>query len=623
MNFYFSHIAFCFLVFVSLFFIPKNSKAQLIERPLKKEFPFSNARLKNTRKFPFFDDFSDSRRQVDESKWKSSENISISPSAGINAPSYNVAVLNSTKIDGNTYSEDSQKTGKIDSLSSIEINLVDIPSSKREKIYLSFFVQKAGITDDFPESPDSLNISFLNKNDTWDLVWSSAEKTIKSTSFQEYFVKLEPEYFHENFQFKFQSYGNQSGNYDVWLLDYIQLAHERNGINTPKLDRAINSTPSSLFDNYRHIPKTHIKKAKLSDSISFSLFNLENSLYPVHYSVYIKEKNTGIVLDTLGEKFQNFINLRPKATTNIKIANTFDINKIRTSIESIETLITCYTGDGKLIENIVNEDTTRYDKVNLEINDSIRNQYHLNNFYAYDDGTAEASAGINQNGGEIACKFVFLESDQIDTVQIYFPNTGYSEGSQLFRLKVYESENGLPKKHPIDSMLHNTVQTGDSSVFTEYALSRPIYVKDTIYISIESSSDKYLGIGLDKENVPSDDILFQKISTQWEKAKNIGRLMIRPVLHTQKPLPDGVLDNEKKQLFSLHPNPNTGTLRINSQIENIKIYNTFGQEVKFSTHTDSNYHTIKITNSNSGIHILKGEANNRIYYNKFLLNNGL
>ena len=614
-------LRFLLFSFFCLLFVNTSLKAQIIEVSIKQENlkSYENARVSNNSLFPFFDDFSDSKVSVKANLWEASENIRLSPDAGIKPPSFNVVVFDALKSDGNTYSENTSQTGKIDSLVSQKIDLGNLPTHRKENIFLSYFIEMGGSTNYHPEETDSLNLSFLDKDGEWNIVWSSFNKNISQKNFEQYFIKLNANYFHSEFQFKFQAYGNQSGKFDIWLLDYIQLAFERNGTKTPKLDRAINSRPNSLFKLYNQVPKKHLKNTPLSDNLSFSVFNLENKDYTVHYSVFVKDSKTGETLDTLGNQFQNFLKLN-SGENKISVKNDFNIKKIKENTTEIETQVNCFTRDGGLIEAIINQDTIRYQNVNLEINDTISTPHQLSDYYAYDNGSAEAAGGVNQNGGQAAIRYVFHESSEIDSIGIYFPNTGHSRNGQPFNLKVYKSKNGFPHHSALDSSLHNTVLTSED-VFTKYPLSKRITVKDTLFISISGITDNFLAIGLDKENIPEDNILFQKISNRWEYAKKIGRLMIRPHLAKKIDYPEGtVLGDKTPKAFIIHPNPSHGRFEINVKFQNIKIFNLQGTSVPFVKTQKEHATSIKILEATKGIYVIKGSVNNKIYSQKIHIN---
>ena len=204
---------------------------------------------------PFWDDFSTSYKFPDTALWLGSQNVSISRGSGIQPPTYNVATFDGTDANGNVYSDNEISVGLADSLLSKPIDLSGIGVNFQNTVYLSFFWQLEGFGE-IPDPEDSIRLQFKDVNEKWVTVWSmtGGNPTISDIFTQETF-QLDPVlFYHDDFQFKFESFSRLTGVFDTWQLDYILLNKGRNGTDLSHLDHAITSYPTSLFGSYTAVP---------------------------------------------------------------------------------------------------------------------------------------------------------------------------------------------------------------------------------------------------------------------------------------------------------------------------------------------------------------------------------
>jgi hypothetical protein len=236
-----NNILFSFFCFLTL-----NTFAQVGVKPLnyglKSDFINHNARISNigdTITLPFVDDFTTNGNKLNTNLWINS-GVYINNTNCINPPTYNVATFDGIDSTGNPYNfYNGFSYGPCDKLESKFIKL-DTANAKK-KLILSFFWQSGGLIE-APDSiqTDSLALFVLSKNSNqWIKVWSVSPNPLTDDSslfnfesvtlhdtlrnvYQKDLSGNPTNVLHSDFKFKFQSFGNQSGAWDNWHLDYIR-----------------------------------------------------------------------------------------------------------------------------------------------------------------------------------------------------------------------------------------------------------------------------------------------------------------------------------------------------------------------------------------------------------------
>ena len=407
-------LSLCVILF--LITLSVNLNGQIIQFPVNNYKPQSQFRIKNDSvpiTLPLWDDFSTSLGAPDTAYWLANTGVFINPGIGLNATTLNVATMDGWDVFGNHYNSDPLATGKTDSLVSRMIDLTQVPVSSRNSVYLSFFYQKTG-NGDPPGEADSLVLKFRQPNGSWQTVWPLPGESVNPDPdfFLQKMIQVTGEYIWDKFQFKFQAYGRQSGPYDTWNLDYIYLDKGRSaddGVNY--LDRAFTSVPTSILHPFTALPKTHFfsEARQLLDSSSVGFTNLESQVQPIEYSAVVYDLANGKPVDFLVVD-SAFLGLRYPLGNQQLYAGLLDPAKLDETQDSLylETKFFMDTGDKFLIDSIYNngQDTAFVESVDLRVNDTTSVFTVIDDYYAYDDGTAEFGAGINQINGRLVCLFI-------------------------------------------------------------------------------------------------------------------------------------------------------------------------------------------------------------------------
>ena len=585
-------------VFILFLHIVSVSFGQLMLKPIHStpNSDLSQARTAKQNTLPFWDDFSvtpdgspdatriwgtDTTRQWNGSL---SKGVFVNSTLAINPPSYKVITFDGLDANGQIYSDG---YGLVDELYSDTLDLSGF--TEANDIYISFYWQAGGNVE-IPEEKDSIRLEFYNKSiGDWERFWSKNGSEITSTTiFQQEYFKLEQKFIHDSAMFRFQAFGDQDGPFDAWHLDWIYINANRSNDRLFYLDRGLTGQLTSPFSPYQSMP-THQLKAKYDPLIgnqTIQTFNLDDRIQPAELILTLKNASDGSLFDSMLVESVNpqLGNSDPRFITNtldFKFEN-IDLSSIPLS-DSLSIESTMYVAES-------DDDNIPGTNINLRINDTIRTQYLLHNYYAYDDGTAEYAAGLNQQDDQLAVQFWVNEQDTLTQVDFYFPNIDPDSNGENLVLRIYDSLTALLPRHA-ETITVNTAQA--TNQFTSYVLSRPVIVSDTFFITYEQNVNQYISVGLDRSNEEASKYIFQNISGEWERNTRIeGALMIRPVF---KNVRDFTLNNieEPAPLVTIYPNPTNGKIQISGTYQTVELRNLSGQllvkEVRKEKHDFSEF----------------------------------
>jgi hypothetical protein len=249
----------------------------------------------------------------------------------------------------------------------------------------------------------------------------------------------------------------------------------------------------------------------------------------------------------------------------------------------------------------------KYEPIDFRNNDTIRTQYNLAKYYAYDDGTAEYSAGLTQAGNRGAYLFqMLIPADTLVGFDIYFPAFGIT-GTVTTDFYVYADNNGVPGVL-LYTLASRQVLNRGLNVFQRFVIGEPFVVTDKFYIGWKAPVGSVLPIGLDYSNDAGDKMFFNVTGTWEQNTDVVGSLMIRPVFGnngTNVGLPEDPTRN-----VSVYPNPNTGSFYVKGDVDRVELLNITGQPVSFQTEPTSEGLLLSADHAVPGLYILKIYKNN-------------
>lgn len=536
-------------------------------------------------KLPFWDDFSKS--SVSDTLWESYNTVLINPGMATDPPTINVASFDGLDADGVPYTIIPLEIGFTDSMVSRRIDMTQVPLSLRNHIYFSFFYQWGGFADT-PDPNDYLMLEFRNDAGLWEPILTLYSDNTSQTPFVFYDTAIrinQPRFYHNNFQFRFRSFGRRSGRYDVWHIDYVYInfrTPEEEG-NTSISDRAMTKPFSSLLGQYYAIPYGHFKHnpGALLTTPSFEVFNLKDTTFNqvLNYTTYFRISNfmagsETITFDNHVEYETGIPSIPSRERKSYTVAALPPLAAFNTGADSafIFTSIGINSGDNE------QDYFSRYTPINFLVNDTLTFYYRLTDYYAYDDGTAEYAAGLTQAGNMAAYKFgtVHGQPDTLSGVFIYYPFTS-APSPNIATFMVWASENGKPAGLLAEQTV--PVRRNGNNVFTYFKLNPAVVVPDTFFIGWKQAPGGLVRIGLDSSNDTGNRMYVNTTGTWILNDIVKGSLMMRPqfgqgdiITSVQTP-PAPVVD--------LYPNPSDGRFYLRGPVKDIEILSLSGQRISF------------------------------------------
>lgn len=502
-------------------------------------------------------------------------------------------------LDANGYPYDftvsQTSTGQADYLTSKPINL-SYPAS--DSIYFSFYYQPQG-RGNAPESKDSLVLQFKIANG-WKNVWAKSGTSLSPSDSSWTLVMVpitDPSFLIKGFQFRFKNYATLSGNLDHWSIDYVYLNRIRSKNDTNFEDVSFVYNTPSLLKNYSVMPWNHYGVSNMKTTYATTIRNnhtvTKNGSF--FYNIYDASETQVNTTYSGGN-----VNIDPYITNKYLNFPAFTSPALNYTIPAL-TNPTHYT-----IESIVNS-TPDFNRKN----DTIRHTQEFSNYYAYDDGTAEATFGMSTLNSMLAQRFTSTITDTLRCVDIYFNPVITNVTQYTFRLKVWSDNGGTPGTviYTSDTVLSPFYNPTGPNQFARYYLKVPLILPaSTFYVGFQQNTNQFLNIGVDKNTNTQDKIVYNVTGT-WNNSPFAGSLMMHPVFGSASSF-IGVNDIVKeKNSVSVYPNPANDKLYIHvfsaNEAEKIAytIIDLFGRIVLENSITPSEY--IDISTISDGVYFIR------------------
>lgn len=506
----------------------------------------------DTLTLPFSDDFSRDSLYPSPERW-SDRFVFINNTFSLKQPSAGVATFDCLDENGMLYEDISTSVFTADRLTSKPVDLA-YPSG--DSIYLSFLYEAGGIAD-MPEQDDSLTLSFwAPEEEKWYSIWRAEGKA--ADGFRRVMIAVkDSRYLKKGFRFMFTGYASLSGiltdpsgtgNADQWNIDHVKLDKNRTVNDTVLHDVALTLPLRSLIKGYEAVPLQHFRQAYLSlMSPTADIFYRNN--------------------DTIMRNVTRHVSIRDIVKN--EVVRDFDAGAINaspmTDLEYEAPLIYTYSPASAGPALFMVSAWLITDDFDPKENDTIRYLQKFSNYFAIDDGTAEAGYGINGQGSRnamFALQFRSFIPDSVVAIRISF-NDAYNNANQrAFDLMVWSDDNGKP------GLLLGTAEGAvaapgpDLNGFKEYLFSKPVKVSGDFWIGWKQLSETFLNAGLDLNTPPSGRQYFM-ISGNWEESQAPGTVIIRPVMKG-----DGSSSSSSdsqslfNDLYRVFPNPTTGQVTL-------------------------------------------------------------
>jgi len=561
----------------------------------------------DTIKLPFFDDFSHGEVFPRQDMWQDNY-VFVNTKFANGAPSVGFATFDLLNAFGAVYPDASyQFAFEADLLTSRTIAL----DAAMNDVVLSFYYRPQG-NGDAPETKDSLLLDFFaEETGEWHNVWAKEGKA--DHNFTKVSIPITQEkYLKKGFKFRFRnyaslgasSYASMAGNADQWHIDMVYLNKNRsdNDIHEIAFTNSLNSMLADFesipWEHYKSLQSEDEKKAIMTDEVALYFRNLDNSL----------------------RSFQNLkLNIEDLSGNipNEEISYT-SFNQPPTE----NTILQKFNPDYFFPENNDDEATflvsMAFDRDNPNdstANNTISRKQVFSNYYAYDDGTAEAGYGLTGTGtkfGQVAYQFTPLKADAIIGVEIYFCQTLNDASKKYFWLDVREksTEGDYPASETIYQLEGVRPEYEDKiNKFHYYEFPEPVYVTSDFYVGWTQTTDDLLNVGLDINGDSKSKMKFN-IGNGWQDSQIDGAVMIRPVFHgNYAPTKSISQEFSTTELpAEIGPNPVADILKImlpqeyDTETINISVVDLYGKKILEIKKTDDR--EINFSNFPKGIYLL-------------------
>ena len=593
---------------------------------------------------PFFDDFSNNNSPYpNDTLWMDS-NVYINNTMAILPPSIGVATFDGLNKYGYPYNITKDSNGiTTDILTSRPIDLSNV--NPNNSLILRFFIQKggngeapngdngSGVADSFlVEFSDTNTVTILDSshnfvtihgNIFWVQVWSMYGNDTGS-AFQEIDISIphnaDTNYYRPNFQFRFRAAGNPSGNLDIWNLDYVRL----DGNAAENEDVAMYFPAKSLLQNYYSMPWDVFSNSDISKVASPNI------------NLYIKNNTSTSQTVFFGCSIINKLN-------NKLLFNFPTGNAVAQSMYGYQADTTVVGNPNNFYLNIVpdaNNDVHLLVKTGILFgsdehnrNDSSYVTQDFDQYFAYDDGSAEYGYGLRGAPGGVAVQFndpsQKASQDTIRAIAIHYNSgedpTNPNINEKYCNIKIWSqiNFNGNDRDdnkyvlYEWDGQQPHITDTLNG--YTIYYLDSAIAVpsNQTFYVGWTQLTQFFLNVGYDAnynliDSGRANPNLWYDVAGSWQQSNLPGALMIRAFVSSQK-ITDynfGAIKPGNKNSsfeFKLYPNPSSGLFNLqcsNGGAYHLQLYNITGQIVD-AQDVNSGSTTLDYSKMANGLYILR------------------
>jgi hypothetical protein len=500
---------------------------------------------------PFSDDFSRDSLWPSPDKW-SDRYVFVNNTFSVRQPSTGIATFDCLDENGMLYDDASSSVFAADHMTSKPVDLAYLPG---DSIYLSFLYEAGGIAD-MPERDDSLTLSFWAPGEEkWYSIWRAQGGA--TNGFRRVMIAVkDTRYLKKGFRFMFTNYASlsgiltdasSSGNADQWNIDHVMLDRNRTVNDTVLHDVALTLPLRSLIKDYEAVPLNHFRQAYLSlMSPTAGIFYRNNDTVVRNVTRHVSIKD--ILKNEVVRDFDaGAINAGPLTDLVYEAPLIYTYNPSTADSALFLVSVWLITDDFDPKDN----DTTGY-------------LQKFSNYFAIDDGTAEAGYGINGQGSHnamFALRFRSFVADSVKALSICF-NDAYNNANQrAFEIMVWADDNGKPGVL-LGSTEGPIASPGPSlNGFTSYAFSKPVSVNGDFWIGWKQLSETFLNAGLDLNTAPAGRQYFM-ISGIWEESQAPGTVMIRPVMKGQGTTSSSGNGDLFNDLYRVFPNPTRGQVTL-------------------------------------------------------------
>ncbi|MBI3133655.1 MAG: T9SS type A sorting domain-containing protein [Bacteroidetes bacterium] len=519
--------------------------------------------------------------------------------------SLGVATLDGVDENGWPYDFDNLSAqGSADVLTSKPINLAG-----KTNVWLTFLYQAKGYGDD-PEPNDSLILEWWLPDynawlpSTWWVVgnipndvWKLRHQAIPTLALD------------NGFRFRFRNVASTSGALDHWHIDYVILKDNQFAGDTIINDLAISEPIKSFLNTYTAVPWDHFQNTTSGDKMLTTLkvtafnsattpTNFDDGELEVTYSGILQGggpfvlPNPGVAPGWTGN-WEIGMNQYPYALSSNYIYDQSVTSNPQARFDVKLNIAAAVAGSNVYAEN----DTTYFSQ-------------RFDNYYAYDDGSAEAAYGITGDHALLAYKFTAYEEDTLTGILMHFVPSVNDVSDETFLLTIWDDNGGVPGNIIYQDDYFNThspIYSGGISAFKYYKFmnEQHVVVPQTFYVGWEQIESISLNVGMDR-NINNGSKIYRNNTGTWLTSSFQGSLLIRPVFSTDL---NYTLSKDQNQVeeteILVYPNPTENFISILGASGDfiVTVYDLSGRAVAQS----ENENRIDVSGLQTGIYLVNIE----------------
>jgi hypothetical protein len=367
--------------------------------------------------------------------------------------------------------------------------------------------------------------------------------------------------------------------------------------------------PGSPFSPYFAIPYFELRQEQITAPISNEFNNLNNRFRAMEYTVRLTNEGTGELLqepntNTPFNPVPQSLERRSFVSSSLNAENL--VEQINEPMD-VEVMTYLRAGDGLLEED---SGGAQRAVVDFRANDTSKVVIPFRDFYAYDNGTADYAAGINQRGGMLAVAYNVSTPAYLSGVSIQFTNAVHRNNA--IELMVWDSIGSEPL-YQEEVLVPDDAGLGSFSFFP---LDTNILVRDEFFIGYTQFSNDYIYVGLDKSGDTGDKIFYNVLGSWQQNDIVSGNLMIRPHV-SLSPI---VEENEpSEEELVLYPNPVTARLFILGDVGDVSVFDFQGRLIKIPQEEDKNGKMLNFTESQKGMYLIKMVKNGQHFTKRIIV----
>ncbi len=475
-------------------------------------------------------------------------------------------------------------------------------SDGRER-YLSFYSQPKGFGIK-PRTEDSLTVDFRSADGQWIRVWQheglskDVATSAPSPDFAYQRLTIDSAFRHDAFQFRFRNRSKNEGLQELWHVDYVRLGSDEE-TSEPFRDIAFTYPPRSVLSPYSHMPSSHFEPGEVRTNVISSVNNIDQVVLTMNDpTIRVFYGQQELMARTFIEPVQNWT-LRPG-----RVSYDFQLNDGGSmNYERLQDALTAIVQPQGRYEIITTLDFRREDEIiKADQNNIVTGITHFDNYFAYDDGSAESAIidnGVGDQRTTLALEFHTNMDDQLQGLQIHIPHIEGDISTQHFNLKVWidslddepEFVQELVKPYYADAFF-DTLQG-----FTTYDLRDSADQKTSFRIpkgrffigweQVRLNSLK-IPVGYDINSPDAARFLFFNAGLGWINVGESGllrpgALMIRPIMGNEPVISTPLRDFEEQEMV-VYPVPSRGTIFIEHGLDRtagweVEVFSMQGQRL--------------------------------------------